>query len=118
MEDTIKQEQAEFDARRAQEEEGDLRARRREPATDRTNPEYPSKVQVGDNKDLDTLMEDDDGDIRGDQSLVNPSTLNTGHTNVSAAAVNNNDEGRRHSDAAAHDLGDVVIEAGEDTVIY
>lgn len=114
---TIQRERADFERLRAREDEDE--GQRPEATAERhTNADYsrPSRSSpyVQRDDELDTVM-GDDTTIRADHDSVNPSNEKNENTNVSTPEQ---DDERRRSDTTVQDVGDVVIEAGEDTVIY
>jgi len=106
---TIKQERAEFEERRAREEEEKIR-RHESTENDHANQDL---AKSGD-KSLEITRGENDTTMGGQDPVI-PS--NGKHETTNVIAPDDEDE-RKHSDAAAQDVGDVVIEAGEDTVIY
>lgn len=120
MEATIKRELADVergrvrdvsDERRQSEFTSDEHTNTDHPQTFRSSPDIQRKR---DDDDLDTVMVENDNS-KAIQTPVNPSNGKQENTNVSAPV---DDVERRGSDTTAQDVGDVVIEAGEDTVIY
>lgn len=117
---TIKRERMEVDRRRAREEDGRSHSRD-SPAEGRANTDQPCLSHSSPNAqrgnrddDLDVVI-GDDYITDADHGSVNPVRGKHESTNVEATGDNKE---RGHTDAAVQDGGDVVIEAGEDAVIY
>lgn len=118
-ESTIKRERADVDRQRAHEDE-DERGRRDSPAEESANTDHPRLSRSSpdvqrESRDDDLNVDTGDDNAAGaDHGSVNPSNRKHENTNV---RVPDHDK-ERHSDATVQDGGDIVIEAGEDAVIY
>lgn len=114
-EDTITQEQREFQLRREREEEDE---QLNGGANNLNEPDLVTDLHHED--DISPVIGADDGNDHGEAETVKPENDDGDHTNLDNAPIL--DEGleasnvRRQSDVG--DMGDIVVETGEDTVIY
>ncbi|KAF8423679.1 pinin/SDK/memA/ protein conserved region-domain-containing protein [Tirmania nivea] len=112
---TIERERAEVDRRRTLENEDRGFQTVECTNTDHSRRSRPSPDGRRESRDDDQDVMGDDATASADHVSVNPSIEEHENTNVT---VPDHDNERRRSDATVQDGGDVVIEAGEDAVIY